>query len=154
MVYSICITDKGGRLQNLAATMSSRRLLTAMEAEFLLRSLGIRLKDRYERTGILHDLQVAIALIAAAVRVTPHGHPNRAGLLHILGEIFARRYERTGNPQNLQAAIVRLAAAVEAIPLYHPHRVVLLGELGNHLSSRYDRTGNLRDLKAPSTDQR
>ena len=85
--------------------MGSGGLLRAVEAAAILNSLAIGLSERYARTGKLQDLDVAIALSAAELNLTPQAHPNRAMILSILGYQFGRRYTRTGNMRDLMAAI-------------------------------------------------
>src|SRR5436190_1902559 len=67
-----------------------------------LNNLGIRLGDRYSRTGAMDDLEEAIRVALEAVDATPQDHPNRAGRLNNLGIRLGDRYSRTGAMGDLE----------------------------------------------------
>ncbi|KAF8418367.1 CHAT domain-containing protein [Terfezia claveryi] len=102
---------------------------------------------RYERSGNLHDLEVAIYHAEAGVKVTPEGHPDRAACWNILGSLFNKRYLRTGDLQDLESAINYTETAVGATKDEdHLDRPGGLSNLSSYLRNRYERTGNLEDL--------
>ena len=70
-----------------------------------LNNLGVHLSRRYQRTGDIHDLEVAIKFAEAAVETTPEDHPHRAQFLSILGNHFKLRYTITGQLQDLELAL-------------------------------------------------
>ncbi|KAL8364557.1 hypothetical protein RB595_003713 [Gaeumannomyces hyphopodioides] len=112
-----------------------------------LNNLGVRLGDRYSRTGAMADLEEAIRIGKEAVDATPLNHPDRAGRLSNLGIRLGDRYFRTGAMADLEEAIRIGKEAVETTPLNHPDRAALLNNLGNRLGDRYSRTGAMADLE-------
>src|SRR5204862_200408 len=70
-----------------------------------LNNLGIRLGDRYSRTGAMDDLEEAIQVAREAVDATGQDHPDRAGRLNNLGIQLGNRYSRAGAMDDLNEAI-------------------------------------------------
>jgi len=122
-------------------TIASRR-----ESQLGLNDIA-KLLSRYERTGNIGDLEVAISNAEQAISATPKDHPDRAAMPSILGSMLSSRYERTGNIDDLEAAISNAEQAISATPEDHPDRAAMLSNLGSMLSSRYERTGNTDDLE-------
>ncbi|KAI0812990.1 TPR domain-containing protein [Xylaria sp. FL0064] len=112
-----------------------------------LNNLGIRLSDRYSRTGAIADLEESIQVARQAVETTPEDHPDRAIRLNNLGSSLRDRYLRTGAMADLEEAIQVARQAVEATPEDHPDRVIWLNNLGSSLGDRYSRTGAMADLE-------
>jgi hypothetical protein len=111
-----------------------------------LNSLGIRLSDRYSRTGAMTDLEEAISMTQEAVKATSLDYSGRAGCLNNLGNRLGDRFSRTGAMTDLEEAIHVTQEAVKATPLNHPNQARYLNNLGNWLSTRYERTGSIDDL--------
>src|SRR5207247_2646710 len=61
-----------------------------------LRNLGTWLGRRFERTGLMDDLNCIIDVASMAADSIPYDHPDRAGQLNSLGTWLGRRFERTG----------------------------------------------------------
>jgi CHAT domain len=112
----------------------------------MLSNLGAALRTRFERGGVLADLDRAIELGEQAVAATPVGHPNRARYLSNLGVALQRRFERGGVLADLDAAIEAGREAVAATPAGHPDRAGCLSNLGVVLQRRFERGGVLADL--------
>ncbi|KAI1735117.1 CHAT domain-containing protein [Xylaria scruposa] len=109
--------------------------------------LGNLLAWRYEETGEINDLQLAIFVTKETLNAIPYDHPNRPEYLGNLGNWLGRRYERTGALEDLQSAIFQCN---EAIKLTRPDdvcRASRLSSLGNWLCRKYERTGASTDLE-------
>ncbi|RYP34795.1 hypothetical protein DL768_011034 [Monosporascus sp. mg162] len=113
----------------------------------LLNNLGIRLGNRYSRTGSMADLEEAIGVAREAVDTTPQDHPDRASRLNNLGNRLGDRYSRTGAMADLEEAIGVAREAVDTTPQDHPNHASRLNNLGAQLSDRYSRTGAMADLE-------
>jgi tetratricopeptide (TPR) repeat protein len=111
-----------------------------------LSNFGLALQTRFERTGVLADLDEAIHRLHDAVAASPADHPDRAMYLSNLGLALQTRFERTGVLADLDEAIHRLHDAVAASPADHPARAGRLSNLGAALQTRFERTGVLADL--------
>ncbi|KAH6871883.1 CHAT domain-containing protein [Thelonectria olida] len=109
-----------------------------------LNNLGVRLGDRYSRTGAMADLEEAIRVAREAVKATPEDHPDRAGRLNNLGGRLSDRYSRTraiadleGAKQCFNVALnhrespinIRITAGLPAIELLETGRGVLASSL-------------------------
>ena len=71
-----------------------------------LRNLGIWLATRFERTGLMDDLDRAVDAANMAVDATPQDHPDRAGLLNNLGNWLGTRFGRTGSMDDIDHALL------------------------------------------------
>ncbi|KAL4958638.1 CHAT domain-containing protein [Aspergillus stella-maris] len=112
-----------------------------------LNNLGIRLADRYSRTGAVADLEEAIQFGREVLHATPEDHPDRAGYLNNLGRVLRDRYSRTGAMDDLEEAIQIGREAIHATPEDHPNRSIYLNSLAIRLGDRYSRTRAIADLK-------
>jgi hypothetical protein len=114
-----------------------------------LSNLGASLHTRYARSGLLADLQAAIAAHRQAVATTSIDAPERARHLNNLGtDLRDHYYERSGQLADLEAAIAAHRQAVAATPSDAPERAVYLSNLGTDLADRYARRGQRADLEA------
>ncbi|MFF4361146.1 CHAT domain-containing protein [Streptomyces sp. NPDC001604] len=113
-----------------------------------LSNLGAVLGFRFERTGVVEDVDAAIGHLRQAVDAAPADHPNRIRMLSSLGAGLGARFERTGVVEDVDAAIGHLRQAVDAAPADHPNRPGMLSNLGNVLGARFERTGALEDVDA------
>ncbi|KAH7124506.1 TPR domain-containing protein [Dactylonectria macrodidyma] len=118
----------------------------ADRAKFLS-SLGVRLGDKYSRTGAMADLEEAIRVTREALDATPLDHADRAKFLNNLGVLLGDRYSRTGAMADLEEVIGVEREAIDATPLDHPCRAMFLNNLGVRLGNRYSRTGAMADLE-------
>ncbi|EXK77477.1 hypothetical protein FOQG_17819 [Fusarium oxysporum f. sp. raphani 54005] len=112
-----------------------------------LHNLGLRLGDRYSRTGAMADLEEAIRLTRESIDATPLDHPDRTGRLNTYGSHLGDRYSRTGALTDLEEAIRLTREAIDATPLDLSHSAMFLSNLGLRLSDRYSRTGAMADLE-------
>src|SRR6266545_3025379 len=81
-----------------------------------LNNIGLGYKARYERFGLLDDLEKAITSMQKGVAATAEGDPNFAGWLNNLGLSFSHRFERTGDMQDISEAIRYQQRAVQLTP--------------------------------------
>jgi tetratricopeptide (TPR) repeat protein len=103
------------------------------------------LQYRYQATGILSDLERAIALLEEAERAPDKPWQLRCGSgRHQLGVLYRQRHSRTHAPQDIDAA-VRLLSAGVAVETSPPGS---LTNLGSALLDRYNAMGDDEDLRA------
>ncbi|KAM3068053.1 hypothetical protein ACMFMG_011101 [Clarireedia jacksonii] len=102
--------------------------------------------NRFERTGDISDLNMAVARSEEAVAAIPHDYPDRAVTLSNLATSLSRRFERTGDISDLNIAIVRGEEVVAATPHDHLNRAAALNNLAASFSRRFERTGDISDL--------
>ncbi|KAF2174672.1 hypothetical protein K469DRAFT_756644 [Zopfia rhizophila CBS 207.26] len=112
----------------------------------MLNTLGNRLRTRFERTGLMEDLNRAVDVADMAVNATPQDHPDRATILNNLGNRLGMRFERTGSMEDLNRAVDVADMAVNVTPRDHPDRAARLNNLGISLGRRFERTGSMEDL--------
>ena len=111
-----------------------------------LYSLGLRYRDRYQRTGGTLDLETAIQRIHEAFDTTPVDHSDRAVQLQSLGAGYGDRYRRTVTLADLDTAIQRNQEALDTTPADHLDRASRLHDLGAGYGNRYQRIGRIADL--------
>jgi len=102
-----------------AAIQLLERILTVTPASdpdraAMLSNLGAALLTRFERGGVLADLDAAIEVGREAVAATPAGHPGRAGHLSNLGIALRTRFERNGIQADWETAVAAFAEAAGA----------------------------------------
>ncbi len=107
-----------------------------------LHSLGDGYLDRYERTGLSIDIEVAIRRLQEALDATPEDHLDRGYRIQPLGLAFYNRYARTGSLIDLETAIRRHQEALDAIPKDHPNRGGPLQSLGIFISIDMNKQGH------------
>ena len=112
----------------------------------VLAAVGLKLQERFLRTGSKDDLDRAIMMEEQAIASTPDDHPVRAGYLNNLGNVLQSRFERTGSMDDLDRAITTIEQAVSSTPNDHPNHATYLSNLGSALRSRFERTGSMDDL--------
>ena len=108
--------------------------------------VAMEMVDRYERTGLADDIDLAIKMAKKAVELTPVDHPDRAMHLNNFGNVLQSRFERTGSMDDLEHAIATTEQAIELTPHGHPDRAAMMNNLGNVLQMRFERTGSMDDL--------
>ena len=77
-----------------------------------------------ERSGLLADLDEAIAVAREAAVLSPREHRDRAAVLSNLGSALQVRFERTGTASDLDEAI-----ALAESPTDDPRRAAVLNNL-------------------------
>lgn len=114
----------------------------------LLQNLGNALRDRFERTGSLHDLNEALEAANDAVQMSPENHPGRAQRLSIFAIVLFSRFRRTGSTEDLNSAVTAIQNAIELTPTYCPARLQCLSILGVALRRRFRQGRSMSDLDA------
>jgi tetratricopeptide (TPR) repeat protein len=114
----------------------------------MLSNLGMALQARFERNGVLADLDAAVDASRAAADAAAAGHPGRAGMLANLGIGLRLRFERSGVAEDLDEAVAAGQAAVDAVPPGHAERAVFLSDLANAYVARFRHGGLPADLDA------
>jgi tetratricopeptide (TPR) repeat protein len=112
----------------------------------LLAAVGLKLQERFLRTGSKDDLDRAITMEEEAIASTPDDHSVRAGYLNNLGNVLQRRFELTGSMNDLDRAITTIEQAISSTPNNHPNHAMYLSNLGSALRSRFELTGSMSDL--------
>lgn len=152
---TVRILDKGdGGLLTLAEVRLSTQVQTgeAFESGYqmaaagadsldLSKSLAIlanSLRDRYEHSGALSDLDAAIEALEQSVAVADTDSPDRPECLAALASSLRTRYDRSGALPDLDTAIEALEQAVAATGVDPDDRPVYLSSLGNAYADRGD----------------
>ncbi len=65
----------------------------------------VRYSNRYQKTRVIADLEVAIQQYQEALDTTPDDHPNRADRLQNLRARYGNRYSQTGAIEDIEIAI-------------------------------------------------
>jgi tetratricopeptide (TPR) repeat protein len=117
----------------------------------LLKFIGNTLRSRYERSGSIHDLDLAIETTEEGLRSLPDNHPDRPSFLNNSGVALLQRYRHNGSLDDLETSIRMKQMAVNTIADDHPDRPLYLSNLGNALQKRSQRTGKEDDLEAAIT---
>jgi tetratricopeptide (TPR) repeat protein len=99
-----------------------------------------------EHSGGLADIDREVEAYEAAAAATPPDHPDRAGIMSLLGHALRIRYDRSVEPADLDRAIEAYEAAAAATPPDHPDRAGYLSDVGAALHMRFKRTGITADL--------
>ncbi len=113
-----------------------------------LTALGGVLRQRYETTGTLADLDAAAEAIRSALETAPSDHPDRASWLNTMLVVSYDRFERTGTTADLDAVIGALRATLDALGENHHDRGRYLPMLSRRLRERFERTRTSADLDA------
>ncbi|KAG1751330.1 TPR-like protein [Suillus paluster] len=110
-----------------------------------LHNLANRLHDRFQKQGVLFDLEEAIELNRASLALRLPGHPDRSMSLHTLADSLDDRFQKQGVLSDLEEAIELNRASLALRPSDHPDRSVSLNNLANNLLDRFERHGVLSD---------
>ena len=111
-----------------------------------LSNLGNAFLHRFERTGDLADISIAISYHQRSVHLTPEGHTNMPRQLINLGLSFQHHFERTGELADIQNAISHNQRAVHLTPEGHAYMPAYLNNLGISFQRRFECTGDLADI--------
>ncbi|MDT5129075.1 MAG: hypothetical protein QOH54_4719 [Mycobacterium sp.] len=120
------------RALEVAGTQTQKRVVAS--------NLGGALRDRFERTGDLSDLDAAIELLTTAA---PGG--GIEGMAN-LGAALGNRFQHRGGLADLQDAIRWLRQAADAAPAEGAVRAACVTNLGLALRNRYSRLGEPSDI--------
>ena len=71
----------------------------------MLSNLGSHLSRRFERTGLMDNLNRAVDVASMALDATPQDHPDRAVILSKLGSYLHSRFERTGSTDDFDKSL-------------------------------------------------
>src|SRR6266511_2221527 len=102
-----------------------------------LSNLANALRMRFERVGMVADLDLAIDAGTAAVQEAASGP--RSGLLSNLGNALLARYRRTGQEADLLSALTSHRQAIANSAPDDPNRHIYLSALGISLRSTFER---------------
>ncbi|CAG9982047.1 unnamed protein product [Clonostachys byssicola] len=112
-----------------------------------LNFLGDQLFIRYERTGVISDLEKSIRVAQRALRVTPEDDPEYIGLLYRLGIQLGWRYHRIGEIEDGEESIRIIRLAIDNISYKPSYFCWLLYRLGVALRDKFFRTRDIADLE-------
>jgi tetratricopeptide (TPR) repeat protein len=100
------------------------------------------------QTGELRDLDEAVEVGRAAIRIAPDTDPaDKAMFLSSFGNTLRARFERNGELRDLDEAVEVGRAAIRIAPDNHPEQARCLSNLGLALHERFERTGAVEDLE-------
>jgi len=108
--------------------------------------LGAALQGRFERAGVLADLDEAAGAHREAVTCTAPGDPRRPEALANLSMCLRLRFGQTGETGDLSEAVETGREAVRAAADDAPDRGTCLMSLGLALLARFERFGVIPDL--------
>ena len=117
----------------------------------LLSDLGLGYIDKYERSGVEADLEMAIRRCQEALDITLKDDPDRASHLHALSVGYGERFQRTGNLIDLEISLQRCQEAFDITSENNPERARQLHDLGCGYCDKYLRTGAQADLETAIT---
>lgn len=115
----------------------------------VLGPLGYCLKTRFSICGNLEDVERAILVEQAALKLVPDMHSSQPTRLNNLGSSLEMRFERLGELDDLERAIESYRRAVELNSEGPPCQChsLPLSNLGGALRARFVRLGKLEDLE-------
>lgn len=102
--------------------------------------------SRFNRLGLLEDLEKAIHAIEEALESIPTDHPTRSATVNDLTGCYYSRYRRVGVLGDLDKVFQVGEEVLAATPLNLPDRVDRLANLSVMFHSRFERLGGLQDL--------
>ncbi|QRV75571.1 CHAT domain protein [Ceratobasidium sp. AG-Ba] len=104
------------------------------------------LQIRFDRFGVLEDLNESIQYGTKAARMTPDDHPNKPTRLNTLWNSLQSRFHKLGEVADIQDAIEYQSQAVALIADGHPEKPGYLNNLGLSWQSRFHKLGELSSL--------
>ena len=110
------------------------------------RKYGVALLHRFERQGIVDDINKSVSVLGDAMLLTPDGHPDKLSSLSNLGISLMHRFERLGDLSDLNTSVSVNEDAVRLTPDGHPDKPSLLNNLGSSLFRHFERLGDLSNL--------
>jgi CHAT domain-containing protein/tetratricopeptide (TPR) repeat protein len=139
------LEDVGHGIRLLAGAIAARPPADPARAVTLAR-LSIALRERFERTGDLADLNQAVTVSEQAVRGLSGDDPGFPLQLCSLSNALKSRFEQTGNDGDLDRAVTLSEQAVQVSAPDDPLAAVYLSKLAADLWSRFRHAGDLADL--------
>lgn len=118
-----------------------------MEHFFWYGRLASALRDRYEETGLVSDLEEAVRLGRDIIARVPETFVHRAVFLLDFSLSVHWRYERFGAVADLDEAIMAGRQAISAVAQDHPLRSMWLSALSSYIQSRFLKLGRTEDLE-------
>ncbi len=109
----------------------------------ILSDVGSALRNRFELTGALADLDAAVSAAQQAVDGAAPGDSHRASLLVNLANVRRLRFEQTRAQADLDAAVEASRRAVDSCAADNPRRATILSQRGLVLLDEYRRAGSL-----------
>ncbi|KAF3930987.1 Nephrocystin-3 [Dactylellina cionopaga] len=110
-------------------------------------NLSIHSNSKFDKSGILEDLEKVIRKAEQAVATTPENSPNLARYLNNLSISYNYRFSKLGILEDLEKAIQFAEKAVAATPKNKPDLVDYLNNLAIRYSSRFHKLGNQADFE-------
>ncbi|KAF6747915.1 CHAT domain-containing protein [Ephemerocybe angulata] len=111
----------------------------------LLGNLGRSLRQRFEQTGDLSDIDESISAQQKAMAIASEGRGDLVTQLSSLGATLLQRFEHTGILSDVSEAITTYRRMLALIPDGQPD-IPALSNLGLSFVRRFDRTGNPSDI--------
>lgn len=115
--------------------------------ERILGNLAGAVATRYESTGAIDDLDIAVSAMKRVIAGIGPGHPNAANCFSNLASILHRKFERTGTMEDLSNAIGASIQVTEVMSAKHPQASSHLEMLSRLFSERAKRTKNVNDWR-------
>ncbi|TEB27234.1 hypothetical protein FA13DRAFT_1794870 [Coprinellus micaceus] len=112
----------------------------------LLHTLGISFRTRFSRTGMVSDVEEAIAAGTRAVNLMPEYHTSFPGLLNSLGNSLQTRFQVTNSLSDLDQAISVHQRGLKLTPPGHADLHLFHTNLGNAFKNRFNLTGEISDI--------
>ncbi|TVY79667.1 putative 30S ribosomal protein S17-like protein [Fusarium oxysporum f. sp. cubense] len=94
------------------------------------------LNRKYEKMGLLTDLEEAIRMTEMALEMLPSHHSKRPQIISTLADLFSNRYLRKEMIQDLDRAIELSREAADAKSDNHPYKAIYLDRLAMQLNLR------------------
>ena len=111
-----------------------------------LRKLMLWLFGGFKETATMADLDVAIAVGNAALKLRSSVHSFRDDSLYILSRCLSARFQKLGSIDDLEGAITHSRAALALRLPDHPHRATFLYHLASDLHCRFQKIGTTSNL--------
>ncbi|CEI39846.1 hypothetical protein FVEN_g2124 [Fusarium venenatum] len=107
----------------------------------LLNNMASRLRDKYDRTTMIIDLDAACQSFRKAIELAPPTYVQRGALFSNLGIQLGEKYRQTGQIKHLEEAIRVSREAITCTPESDPDRSAFLCNLGHRLGQYYSAAG-------------
>ncbi|AZP14896.1 CHAT domain-containing protein [Streptomyces aquilus] len=101
---------------------------------------------RFQRTGVLEDVNEAIRTGTLALDIIPENYFEAAKLFSILAEALRTRFDHTGVPADLNEAVRLGALALKTAPENYSDRPTMLANHSIALLARFGQSGDPADL--------
>ncbi|KDQ50725.1 hypothetical protein JAAARDRAFT_550455 [Jaapia argillacea MUCL 33604] len=113
---------------------------------WLLKELGSALRDRFDETEDLLDIDTAIEVHRQSLTAVESNHPLRPSLLSHYGFALHDRFDHSENLRDLEDALSQHRQALELLPAGDPDQYDVLCNVCNALQCRFLATGEGSDL--------